>query len=360
MPDDTRPTFGQALAAADTSATDSGSTPAAPVADAQAAPAEATAGSSPATTTDPVSPATAATQPGTGDGSTPLQAEEPEPVGPVPLDRHKAVIENTRTKSHEEGRQAARTQFAQEYGFIATLPPVVAQQASSIVRQLVTDPVTFLVSALDELSAQPQYAAALRSHVARLLGSRQNGNGGNGHALAQAPAPAQDDADLDPDIAVENYRWHSAEQLAQLRQRDFNRLLSAVRSEFAPLVEDMQTRRERDAIIAATQKANEYATSTLAEMHRLPHFTEQKAEIEKVFRAMPPMPDHLVGQAIRDAYIQVLTTKVLPTLSNTAKADLLSNLNQKAAASARNPAVGSVAVASRPKSFEEALRANAR
>ena len=72
---------------------------------------------------------------------------------------------------------------------------------------------------------------------------------------------------------------------------------------------------------------------------------------------MPPMPDHLVGQAIRDAYIKVLATKVLPSLSSNAKSELLSSLNQKAAASARNPSTGAVAVASRPKSFEEALKA---
>ena len=91
-------------------------------------------------------------------------------------------------------------------------------------------------------------------------------------------------------------------------------------------------------------------------MHKLPHFKEQKGEIERVFREMPPMPDQMVGQAIRDAYIQVLVTKVLPTLSSTAKSDLLSSLNQKAAASSRNPAQGGVAVASRPKTFDEALR----
>jgi hypothetical protein len=52
----------------------------------------------------------------------------------------------------------------------------------------------------------------------------------------------------------------------------------------------------------------------------------------------------------------VLSTKVLPSLSATAKSDLLSSLNQKAAASVRNPSNGTVAVASRPTSFEEALR----
>jgi hypothetical protein len=226
------------------------------------------------------------------------------------------------------------------------------QALSNLANQWAADPVSFVLGALDDLQNHPQYAPQLRSHVAKILATRPGGNGGNGHAQ-----PAAEAQEPQPDIVVDGYSWYSAQKLAERDRWLSNQLLSQVRQELQPLRADMETRQQRDTLIAATQAANSFATSTLTEMNRLPYFKEQKAEIEKVFRAMPAMPDHLVGQAIRDAYIQVLATRVLPSLSSNAKTELLSSLNQKAAASARNPSTGAVAHASRPKSFEDALKA---
>lgn len=261
------------------------------------------------------------------------------------MDRHKAILENTRTRARDEAQQAVQ----QQYGWALSVGPEHFQAITNLARQWAQDPVSFVLGALDDLTGSPEYAPVLRSHVAKLLASKPNG--GNGHAQ---PAQAQEPQ---PDIVVDGYSWYSAQKLAERDRWLSNQLLTQVRQELQPLQQDMQSRQERDTIIAATQAANEFASSTLREMTQLPYFTEQKAEIEKVFRMMPPMPDHLVGQAIRDAYIKVLATKVLPSLSSNAKSELLSSLNQKAAASARNPSTGAVAVASRPKSFEEALKA---
>ena len=346
MPDDTRPTFGQALEAAE--AASGGDTPATPASDAPGA-----TGVSSAPPQDPGAPATAATQPVSGDGSTPTPVEEwDSAAGPIPVDRHKAILENTRARATQE----AQTAIQQQYGWALQLGPERVQALNNLGQQLATEPVGFIINALEELSANPEYAPQLRSHVAKVLARRPGG-------LQPQAAPA-DDAEPPPDIVVDGYAWYSAKQLAARDQWREQRLLHSLHAELAPLREDMNARQERDQIIAATQAANNFATTTLAEMHKLPYFKEQKAEIEKVFRAMPPMPDAQVGQAIREAYIQVLVNKVLPSLTNTAKSNLLSSLNQKAAASARNPSAGSVATNARPKTFEEALRqaesANAR
>src|SRR5262245_12607995 len=226
------------------------------------------------------------------------------------------------------------------------------QAVATLARQWASDPIAFVLGALDDLSAHPQYAPQLRSHVARILATRGgNGNGGNGHAHAQADEP-----EPKPDIVVDGYAWYSAQQQAAHDRWLVNRTLAQVRQEIQPLQDDIRSRQDRDTVVAAQQAADKFASDTLSEMRKLPYFTERKADIEQVFRAMPPMPDAHVGQAIRDAYIQVLVTKVLPTLTQTAKSELLSNLNQKAAASSRNPATGQVATSHRPRSFEEALR----
>jgi hypothetical protein len=336
MPDDTRPTFGQALEAA---AGDSGdSSPASET----PAPSSATEASS-ASTSDPAAPATVATQPSAGDGTPPAPSvdEWDAAAGPIPVDRHKAILENTRTKAREEAQQALQSQ----YGWALQAGPENMQALQQLARQWASDPVAFVLGALDDLQNHPEYAPTLRSHVAKILASRPNGNGK--HVEEEEPGP---------DIQAGDYQLYSAPQQAKRERWLANQLLGQIRQELQPLTQDIQTRQERDLLIAATQAANEFATNTLADLKKLPYFTEQKAEIEKVFRAMPPMPDHQVGQAIRDAYIQVLATKVFPTLNSTAKAEVLSDFNRKAAASARNPAQGAVAVASRPKTFEEALR----
>jgi len=285
-----------------------------------------------------------ATQPAPGDGGSQPHEEWDPGAGPLPYERHKAILENTRTRAREEAQQALQ----QQYGWALQVGPEQFQAVTNLARQWASDPIAFVLGALDDLQNSPQYAPQLRSHVAKILATRPNG--GNGHAPVAEKEP-------EPDIVVDGYSWYSAQKLAERDRWLSNQLLSQVRQELAPLREDIETRQQRDTIIAATQAANRFATDTLTEMNRLPHFKEQKAEIEKVFRAMPPMPDHLVGQAIRDAYIQVLATKVLPSLNSSAQSELLSSLNKKAAASARNPSTGAVAHASRPKSFEEALKA---
>lgn len=299
-----------------------------------------------------------ATQPG-ADGSSPTAVDEtwaPE-QGPIPYERFKPILENTRTKAHTQGeqagRQAAQQEVQQQYGWALQLGPERTQMLSSLATRLVSDPVEFIGSAIQDLSQHPQYAPQIRSLLGKILATRGNGNG----HVAESPQ----DLEPQPDLQLEGgYTTYSADQMRahqEWRERQFaQHLLGQIRTELGPLQQDIAQRRERDTLIAATQQANSFARDTLTEMRKLPYFQEQRAEIEQVFRAMPPMADNMVGQAIRDAYIQVLTTKVLPTLSSTAKSDLLSSLNQKAAASARNPASGSVARAGRPTSFEEALR----
>jgi hypothetical protein len=336
--DDTRPTFGQALESAAGAGSSSEPPPSAPSE-------AASASSSDASSADPASPATAATQPGAGDGAVSTSPpEEPswtEQQGPVPFDRHKSILESTRSRAQRE----AETQLQQQYGWALQVGPENFQAITNLARQWAADPIAFVLGALDELQASPQYAPQLRSHVAKILAQRPR----------EQPA-AEPDEEPQPDIVVDGYSWYSAKQLANRDRWLSNKLLGQVRSELQPLQQDILSRQQRDQVAEAYQQANAFARDTLTEMTKLPYFKEQKAEIERVFSQMPPMPDAQVGQAIRDAYIQVLVTKVLPSLSSTAKSELLSTLNTKAAASARNPQTSAPAVNGRPKTFEEALR----
>ena len=271
------------------------------------------------------------------------------------MDRHKAILENTRTKAREE----AQAELQEQYGWALQVGPQNFQAITTLAQQWANDPVAFVLGALDDLTGSPEHAPILRSHVAKLLAKRPQGTNGQGQQAAPVDTP-----EPEPDIVVDGYAWFSAAKQAERDRWLANKVLSQVRNELAPLQEDRVARQQRDEIIQATQQANEFATSTLTEMHKLPYFKEQKAEIEKVFRAMPPMPDQQVGQAIRDAYIQVLATKVLPNLDRT-HADLRAVRIQPESRCLRSqPCERIAAVTARPKTFEEALRqadaANAR
>jgi hypothetical protein len=264
-------------------------------------------------------------------------------AGPIPVERHKQILEHNRTQAKTEAEAALK----QQYGWALSIGPDNFRAVTDMARSWASDPVAFVMGALDELQNSPQYAPQLRSHVAKILATRPSGNGS---------AAPQDMAEPQPDIEVDGYSWYSAKQLAERDRWLANKLLGQVRQELGPLQQDMQSRQEQQLVQQAHEEATRFASDTVTTMRKLPYFTEYESEIKKVFAGMPPMPDQMVGQAVRDAYITVLQQTILPKLNSTAKSELLSDLNQKAAASARNPSTGAPAVAGRPKTFEEALR----
>ena len=240
MPDDTRPTFGQALEAA-AEAAPSPSTPSVDASSSASSVTDASSASTPSTSTvstDLAPRAAAATQPGAGDGSTPTATDETvwdEAQGPIPVQRHKAILEHTRTKARDD----AKADVQREYGWALSLGAQQFQTVSDFARQAATDPVQFALGILDELTASPQYATQLRSHVARILATRQKtgGNGGNGHASAAS----EEIAEPQPDMLVDGYAWYSAKQQAERDRWLTNKLLTQVRSEMAPLQQDRET-----------------------------------------------------------------------------------------------------------------------
>ena len=171
-----------------------------------------------------------------------------------------------------------------------------------------------------------------------------------------------DSPNQSPDIVVDGHAWFSAANASGAgsvaRQQD------ALDSFVTKSPRSRRTSRTRDnsetrSSGPRTQAANEFATSdTDHEMNKLPYFKEQKAEIEKVFRAMPPMPDS-PGRAKPSAMrtFRCLPPKCFPTLIGTTQSDRPVRLStRKPPPPSAIPATGPWPVAARPTSFEEALR----
>ena len=323
---DDRPDFGQALATADAAATSDGSSP---------------------SMTEQSSPDPSAAPPTTAPGATDLTRPETpvaassedsgaaaEPVGPIPLERHKAILDRQRRELED---------YRTKYGWAEKVDPAHLQQMASLAQRMSADPVGFAVELVQELQTQPQYEAALRSHAARVLASRRQ------TAPVEEPEP-------EPDIVVDNYKWYSAQQLAKRDAWLQRKIEAGLEAKLQPLTTLKQQWEQREQEQVQTAKAQDFAKATYQQAQQWPYFKEHQAAIAEAFKAMPPMPDEQVGTAIRDAYIQVLTQKVLPSLSSTAQQQVLTDLKRKAVASTVNPTAPAPTPTARPKTFEEAFK----
>ena len=325
MPDETRPTFGQALEAAEAKLSSS-------------APSDAGAPSAPepAAAPEPASPATVARQP-EADETTAAAPSAEEETGPIPFDRHKAILQ----KRTDDTRNEALAAMRRDYGWAMDLGPENFAQVVQMMQSYAANPVQFIADALNDLNAHPQYAQQIRTHIARALASR-------GISMDDEPQP---DLDLGNGVTL-----YSAKQQAARDQWAERQTLNKFRAELEPIQRDLSQRAERDRVAQIQSDANQFARDTIAKMEKLPYFNEYRKDIETTFAAMPPMPDQLVGQAILEAYVDVLQKKALPNLSNSAQSALISDLNTKAAAATRPPTGGAPAQQNRPKTFEEGFK----
>ena len=284
------------------------------------------AGSSPApSTTGSFTPAVstpASATPTPAGTTTPVQ----DPQGPIPFDRHKEILESTRGKTRTE----VETEYRQKYGW-----------ADEYQR----DPWTFMQQRLDAMANHPQYAPHVLSYYARALQARRGLNGpraGTGQAQVEEPKP--DVPIVDAQGQVTGYTY-SDKALKAMRQYDRAQLDSQVAQKLQPLEQLAQQWQQ------AQQQAqvDRQASQTLTELRQQPHFTEHEAAIKQA------LIDHEDwGDNVHRAYLHVLQTKVLPTLSQTEQAKVLTSLQTQANGGSVNPGQRAPSQTPKFKSFSDA------
>lgn len=117
------------------------------------------------------------------------------------------------------------------------------------------------------------------------------------------------------------HQWNQAQQQSELDQR-FKRLES-----------DAEARAQRDAQIQAYQQATQQATQTLTELRAKPYFKEHEADIRQALEEHPEWGDNVYA-----AYVQVLTTKILPMLGQAEQQKVIDSLQSKASGATVSPA----------------------
>lgn len=251
----------------------------------------------------------------------------PAPHGPIPLERHQAILENARAKTREEITGALEQQYG---GHI---------QLGEAFRQ---NPVETAIGILQQLQANPVYAPQLTTAAARMLAARR------GQGSAADPQP---EADLSgTDAEGRQVRFYSAEQQAKREAWLTQRLLSQFKQELAPIQQAYQQTREEREHAERQAVVLESVKGKLASWREQPGFREHEADLkpvqaEMVAQGMDPWT------ALGLAYAKV----VLPKLQAQTHTKLVADAARKAAGTTENPATVTPAPPRRSRSFTEAL-----
>ena len=283
------------------------------------------AGSSPAPSTV-TTPASSTAAPATGAPAA-VATQDPARSTEPPRERWDSILDNARTKTRAE----VEREFKQKYGW-----------ADEFHRE----PYTFVESWIDQLAQHPQYQQQLLAKAARLLNSRRGSH-------AQAAPPEEPAADLPYVDGQGNVvgQTYSATQLKQWRDWDWAQREATLADRFAPLEQRAQRQEQAEQIAQLQATASQHSQHTLTELRSQPYFKEHEADIKRAFADHPEWGDNL-----HRAYLHVLTTRVLPKLSQTEQAKVLDSLQTKAAATTVSPQTQTATSKPKFKSFEEAIR----
>ena len=228
-----------------------------------------------------------------------------------------------------------------QYEWAKSVDPAQLRQMSDWYGAYRGDPGEFLERAYQEALTHPVHGATVKSRVAKLLASMR----------ATEPEP-----ELQPDIPVLNDQGqvvnhaYSASAVKQLVQRA---VAEAIGKEVAPLKTDLQTRQqdaqrqEQQAYIARESARVKADVLKLQDAEK--HWPAIQAKARELITANA---DLSVGEACRDAYFSI----VFPTLTTTAKDDVLSDLQRKAHAQTAQPGTPGGSAKPKFKSFGEAAR----
>jgi hypothetical protein len=267
------------------------------------------AASLPATASPAVNPGTSASSDAApiaqsqGDGST----VGSEPKGPIPFDRHEAILKGEREKR-------AKLEWA------ANVDPNRYRQMSEWYELADRNPVEFF----------NRFKAGLEQHPTW------------GQYVKPQQAPKVD-AEPEPDLVAENGQpVYSAPQMRKWQEWNIAKTEAKFQSMVNPLL-----RKEQQSQIQA--QAQDFAKRTLEELSDLEGFEELKPEIAKHLRA-----DRRLSPL--GAYKRAYAESYKPKMAQASRDSLLAEMNQKAHANTANPNA-SAATPKSPKdmTWEEAL-----
>lgn len=289
-------------------------------------------------------PATVAPAAATQDQGSVSHETDARKTGPVPLDVHTKALENARTKEAER----VRAEIEQQYQWTKAIPETRREAVTTFLRQYDADPVGTLMNELRNVGGSPQYAAQVRSELARLLGAR---------TPAADPEPA-------PDLDAGNGMLiYSASQQKAWQEWNTRQLTSTLTKQFEEKLQPLQDRAKAMELSERNAAYSTSVTQVLASMKKAdPEFEKHMPAIAELIQGDPRLRKMAVEQeypdpqtAIELAWSRIYRERVLPERNKTAEASWLASQQTRAVASTTNPATATTATPKRPRSMTEAL-----
>lgn len=298
------------------------------------------AGSQPAETpqTGAAPEITPASRDSAGPEPTPRAGEEGDrqQSGPIPYDRHKAILEDERKQRTDLEAKWQRVAWAEELANAGHGADAI-REALKLYDGIDGNPIEFLGRFYELLSQHPQHQTAARSWAGRILGTR-------GAAEPEAdpePTPTYYEG-TDPATGQrirviadsDGYRqkwqeWFARQQAAQVDQK------------IAPLLQDKEAReRQARELQAANQIYGEEFKRTQDEIAGLRKYEHFSANEKGVLQLVKDSGYKLSPTA---AFVQLLNEKILPTLSQTERTKTLTELRTQANASTVSPKAAATA-----------------
>jgi hypothetical protein len=223
--------------------------------------------------------------------STPPSGED---AGPIPLARHKEILENTRKKAADE----AKAELQQRYGWADKYQPDVVEQGTRLFQWLQQNPLEF------------------RGWLEQEIQQR---------GISQPKAEERPQ----PDLRAEDGTFvYSAEQAHKLLEHERKQVLAELRKEFGP-VKEAHTRQELE------HRAGAQAESIVAEARaNWPMFRDLEPVMK---RLMAPVDKGGSALDLQAAYFSALRNNGLPSVEQKVRSQYEGALTQKASATTTRP-----------------------
>lgn len=296
----------------------------------------------PSTASPPVEPVAASqpSEPAVAGGTTPEPSSAPSPAPTADdlaaLPKGTSIPYDRWYKVNERMKQAeARTRGLEEqYGDVLRVDPQVARAQMQMYQALASDPVGTAAEMVARLMQHPQYGGQMAAAAARWAAQ---------HPGQAPPQGMQAPVSMDPDLVAENGEGvYSAKRLQQVLDQQAKTLRDEFAKAVGPLQQSHQAQQQQARQAQMHRWADEQATRQLDEASAWYGWDQHKSDVAQALSEHPANPQTGdPGWTLPQAYLHVLHTKILPTLSANERATVVADMQQRAAAATLNPATGS-------------------
>lgn len=250
-----------------------------------------------------------------GSLTTDATTQATDPPGWAPSAYKRFQESQAQAKELKEWRQ----NLEQSWGPVLKHSPQQIQEMLGWYQRAAADPVAHATQLLAELQADERYRPQVASQAARILqGLRQS--------------QPREDPEPQPDLVAENGTpVYSAPRLREWREWDAKRSQAAIETRLTEALKPLRELQQERQQTALRQQASDAAAKQYEAAKSWHGFKEHEAEVAKAFNDNP-------AWSLQDAYLHVLHTKILPSIPARAQAQVVADLQSKAAAQTLNPA----------------------